>query len=175
MVSRFASTVFVDHDLAYVALAALVCVSGSFLSTRILCTFGSSDGGQRKYWAGLFAIIAGGTVWTTHFIAILGYRPDLLSGHDGRAVAQSLFLAIAAALASVAMTALRHRFAAEAGRHPPEWGERASGHVRAADSVTAATPARPAFCNRVGMGATFRPASGVRRGTGRPATAASRD
>lgn len=63
----------IEHDLRYVALAALVCVLGSILSMRMLARARRNAGGRRFNLLFLAGLVAGGTVWTTHFAAMLGY------------------------------------------------------------------------------------------------------
>ncbi|GLH81343.1 bifunctional diguanylate cyclase/phosphodiesterase [Bradyrhizobium sp. SSBR45G] len=62
-----------DHDLRYVAAALLVCVLGSILSMRLLARVRRNTGLRRYHLLFLAGLVAGGTVWTTHFAAILGY------------------------------------------------------------------------------------------------------
>lgn len=62
-----------DHDLRYVAAALLVCVLGSILSMRLLARVRRNTGLRRFHLLFLAGLVAGGTVWTTHFAAILGY------------------------------------------------------------------------------------------------------
>lgn len=62
-----------EHDLRYVALAALVCVLGSILSMRLLARARRHSGGRQLNLLFLAGLTAGGTVWTTHFAAMLGY------------------------------------------------------------------------------------------------------
>ena len=62
-----------DHDLRYVAAALLVCGLGSILSMRLLARVRRNTGLRRFHLLFLAGLVAGGTVWTTHFAAILGY------------------------------------------------------------------------------------------------------
>lgn len=62
-----------DYDLRYIAAALLVCVLGSLLSMRLLARVRRNAGLRRFHLLFLAGLVAGGTVWTTHFAAILGY------------------------------------------------------------------------------------------------------
>lgn len=62
-----------EYDLRYVAAALLVCVLGSLLSMRLLARVRRNAGLRRFHLLFLAGLVAGGTVWTTHFAAILGY------------------------------------------------------------------------------------------------------
>ena len=103
MLTDILASIVYDHEPVHVAVALAICFAGSLVSVRLLRTLARTGPAQRPYWVALLAIIAGGTVWTTHFIAILGYRPDLLSGHDQRLVALSLFAAIAGMLVALSV------------------------------------------------------------------------
>ncbi|MGJ5175412.1 putative bifunctional diguanylate cyclase/phosphodiesterase [Bradyrhizobium oligotrophicum] len=63
-----------DHDLRIVAAALLVCVLGSLLAMRLLARVRRNTGLRRFHLLFLTGLVAGGTVWTTHFAAILGYE-----------------------------------------------------------------------------------------------------
>ena len=63
-----------EHDLSYVLAAALVCVLGSLLSMRLLARVRRNTGMRRLHLLFLSGLVAGGTVWTTHFAAMLGYN-----------------------------------------------------------------------------------------------------
>lgn len=67
------SCIAVAHDLRYVALAALICVMGSILSMRLFARVRRSEGSRRLLWLFLASLVAGSTIWTTHFSAMLGY------------------------------------------------------------------------------------------------------
>jgi diguanylate cyclase len=68
------SCLTIEHNLGYVALAALLCVVGSLLSMRLLAQVRRNAGLKQLYMLFLAGLVAGGTVWTTHFAAMLGYR-----------------------------------------------------------------------------------------------------
>lgn len=63
-----------EHDLPRVALAALICVLGSLLTMRLLARVRRNTGAKRHHFLFLAGLVAGGTVWTTHFAAMLGYE-----------------------------------------------------------------------------------------------------
>ncbi|MEN3286851.1 MAG: diguanylate cyclase [Bradyrhizobium sp.] len=63
-----------EHDLRYVALATVVCLLGSVLSMRLLARVRRNSGARRLNLLFLAGLVAGGTVWTTHFASILGYQ-----------------------------------------------------------------------------------------------------
>ncbi len=61
------------HDPRYMLAAVLVCVFGSLLSMRLLARVWRNSGARRLNLLFLSGLVAGGTVWTTHFTAMLGY------------------------------------------------------------------------------------------------------
>lgn len=66
-----------EHDPLYIAAASLVCVIGSLLSMRLLARVRRNVGARRINLLFLTGLVAGGTVWTTHFTAMLGYGSSL--------------------------------------------------------------------------------------------------
>ena len=68
------SCLTVEHDWPHVALAATLCVIGSILSMRLLAQVHRNSGLKQSYMLFLAGLVAGGTVWTTHFAAMLGYE-----------------------------------------------------------------------------------------------------
>jgi diguanylate cyclase len=66
-----------DHDLGLVALACLVCVLATHTSVRLLTPRRDAEPwpGAIRTATGVLAFSVG--VWTTHFIGILAFHPDL--------------------------------------------------------------------------------------------------
>ncbi len=70
-----------DHDLSLVALACLVCVLSTSATARLLCPR-RGDRSRRGIRTGA-AIVAFSTgIWTTHFIGMLAFRPDMPASFD---------------------------------------------------------------------------------------------
>ncbi|WP_316186625.1 MULTISPECIES: putative bifunctional diguanylate cyclase/phosphodiesterase [unclassified Bradyrhizobium] len=84
-----------DHDLRYVAAALLVCVLGSILSMRLLARVRRNAGLRRFHLLFLAGLVAGGTVWTTHFAAVLGYDTPGYRSFEPAMTFASLGLAVA--------------------------------------------------------------------------------
>ncbi len=83
------------HDLWIVALAALACLFGSWITIRLFQRVRETVGARRRSWLVLAAVAGGSTVWTTHFLAMLGFRPDLPSAFDVDLTVASLIVVIA--------------------------------------------------------------------------------
>lgn len=71
------SCLTIEHDWRYITLATVICVVGSVLSMRLLARVRRHSGLKQLYMLSLAGLVAGGTVWTTHFAAMLGYQVPL--------------------------------------------------------------------------------------------------
>lgn len=100
------SCLAVDHDLRFVTLAALICVAGSHLAMRLLGRARRNAGARRLHLVLLAGLMAGGTVWTTHFAAMLGYRVPFERAFDPSLTFLSLGIAVALSLIGFLVTAL---------------------------------------------------------------------
>ena len=52
-----------DHNLAFVVLAALMCIAGSMVSTTLFRRTLIADGIARVHWCFLSAVTAGAATW----------------------------------------------------------------------------------------------------------------
>ena len=84
----------VDHDPVSLIAAVLICVLGSLLTMRLFSRVRSTRGAARASWIVLTSIIGGSSIWTTHFVAMMGYEADALAGYEPTATLLSLVLAI---------------------------------------------------------------------------------
>lgn len=96
---RVISCLFTEHNLWFVLLAAIMCVVGATVTIRLYRQVVRAEGLARTGWAFLAAICAGSAIWTTHFIAMLGYQP-------GTAVTLDAWLTIASGLIAIAGSGL---------------------------------------------------------------------
>ena len=88
------SCLTVAHDWLYVALAATLCVIGSILSMRLLARVRRNSGLKQFYMLFLAGLVAGGTVWTTHFAAMLGYEMPMERAFEPTLTLVSMGLAV---------------------------------------------------------------------------------
>ncbi|TWA92558.1 putative bifunctional diguanylate cyclase/phosphodiesterase [Bradyrhizobium stylosanthis] len=93
-----------QHDLRYVAVATLVCVLGSVLSMRLLARVRRNKGTRRFNLLFLSGLVAGGTVWTTHFSAMLGYDASVARSFGPALTFASLGIAVIFAWAGFFIT-----------------------------------------------------------------------
>ena len=85
--------IWLQHELFTVALAGAVCVAGSWAVVVLFSRMLSNSGAQRGRWLSLAAIAAGSTIWCTHFVAMLAYRPNLPVTFDFALTVVSLLVA----------------------------------------------------------------------------------
>ncbi|QIG47091.1 EAL domain-containing protein [Nordella sp. HKS 07] len=84
----------VDHDLRLVAVAAAICAIGSLVAMRLFMRARASDGILRRQWLVMAGTAAGTATWTTHFLAMLAFAPDLSTGYDPFLTTISLLIAV---------------------------------------------------------------------------------
>ena len=99
------SCIALAHDLRFVGMAALVCIAGSIIAMRLLSRVRRTQGGRQFAWLFLASFLAGGTIWTTHFVAMLGFEMPIEHGYDPLLTFVSLFVAIAATFTGFLITA----------------------------------------------------------------------
>lgn len=104
-----------QHDYSFVAVAAIVCVAGSWITLSLYHRTRRSAAAQKVGWIFLTAVAAGSAVWTTHFIAMLGFDPLVPHGYAPILTLLSWFIAVAAACAAFWIAILPHRYAGLAG------------------------------------------------------------
>ncbi|MBB4796363.1 diguanylate cyclase (GGDEF)-like protein [Brevundimonas bullata] len=95
------------HNLALVALAALVCVLGSWITISLLKRVRSTRAGARAAWVFLGAVAGGATVWCTHFVAMIAYEPGLQVTYEPGLTGLSLLVAICGSGAAQLLAAQR--------------------------------------------------------------------
>lgn len=100
------SHIFLDHNPVLLVLSAGICLlgagTGMVLWRRLLCTRGHSVGD----WGFLVAVVLGATIWTTHFVAMLGYSGSAGASFDLLLTALSVGAAIMGIALTVVLTVL---------------------------------------------------------------------
>ncbi|MDC9823244.1 EAL domain-containing protein [Devosia sp. ZB163] len=89
------STVFEQHDLRLVALAALVCSLSAFAGITLLIHARRTEGPMKKVWLAVAAVSVGFGIWATHFVAMLAFHAGMPVGYDLPVTVLSLAIAIA--------------------------------------------------------------------------------
>lgn len=98
-----------EHDLRYVAVAVVICVMGAYQSLRLFTKFRRSEDATRHYWLFLAGLVGGGTIWATHFAAMLGYELPVTRTFEPGLTALSFVLAIALTTTGFAVVAAAGR------------------------------------------------------------------
>lgn len=94
---------FRDHDLWFVALAAAVCLLSAYACVSLLRHAMRMVGRMRWIWTGVSALSVGLGIWSTHFVAMLAFRPGFALQYDLVMTALSLLIAIGVCGAGLAM------------------------------------------------------------------------
>ena len=83
-----------EHDFRLVLVAGIICLLAAITAFSIL-EQARAAGSRRAAWLALAAFVSGTGIWSTHFVAMLAYQPDLPVGYD----LELTLLSIAAAIA----------------------------------------------------------------------------
>ena len=90
------SCVVHEHDLKLVALAAVICLIGVYSAFPLGDHACRSDNRQhRRFWIGACVVALSGAAWSTHFIAMLAFKPGVAVAFDPVLTALSLVVAVA--------------------------------------------------------------------------------
>lgn len=101
------TSLYIHHDVTLVALAALVCVSGAIIFAQLYMQCRGEALQKSVPWNILTGGIAGLTVWSTHFVAMLGFRPDQPTEIEIWLTLMSLVVAVLGCTAGVALSKWR--------------------------------------------------------------------
>jgi diguanylate cyclase (GGDEF)-like protein/PAS domain S-box-containing protein len=92
-VFKFLTCLTTQHDLRLVLVAGLVCLAGCFTTFRLYSRMRGARGVVRAAWLLLTGLVAGSSVWATHFIAMVAYTPGLKTGYSPTGTLLSLMIA----------------------------------------------------------------------------------
>jgi diguanylate cyclase (GGDEF)-like protein len=104
-----------QHDLRLVALAAVVCLIGSMVTIRLLKRLMVADRAARLPWTFMAAVSTGSTVWCTHFVAMIAYRPGVPVAYEPLLTGASLAVAVTGGALALILACGRARFSREVG------------------------------------------------------------
>ena len=90
---KFLTCLTTQHDLRLVLVAGLVCIAGCFTTFRLYSRMRGARGVVRAAWLLLTGLVAGSSVWATHFIAMVAYTPGLKTGYSPTGTLLSLMIA----------------------------------------------------------------------------------
>src|ERR1700739_4835503 len=83
-----------EHDWRLVLLAGAVCFLSSMVAVSLFDRARDASGRARAAWVTLDALVSGGGIWATHFIAMLAYDPGNGAGYSIGVTALSLVFAV---------------------------------------------------------------------------------
>ncbi len=66
-----------DHDLRLVTLAGFLCLAACLAAISMITRARVSRGNWHYVWTGATGFVVGGAIWSTHFVAMLGFRPEM--------------------------------------------------------------------------------------------------
>jgi len=90
------------HDPWLLALAALLCAAGSWVTIGLFARF-QTGGGRAGAWLFLAGTSAGATTWCTHFVAMLAFDPGGTASFAPLPTALSLLVAAGGSTAAFAL------------------------------------------------------------------------
>jgi diguanylate cyclase (GGDEF)-like protein len=115
MFVRLLDCVTVDHNPLLVGLAVIVALFSGFTFFRVLGHTRLQAQNTQIGWSLMAALVAGGGIWATHFIAMLGFRPGPAVSYDVGLTLMSGLQAIVFACLATLLLLSRSAIAALAG------------------------------------------------------------
>src|ERR1700741_1207452 len=83
------------HHPIYVVISIMVAIIGSGTALALHRRVGAHGGTAQRAWLGAAAVAMGFSIWSMHFIAMLGYNAGVPVSYDLGLTTSSLLLAIA--------------------------------------------------------------------------------
>ena len=99
-----------DHHFGLVALAAIICLVGSWITSGLLRRVREERGVSLASWLFLGALAGGATIWCTHFVAMIAYRPGVNIAYEPLLTGVSLAIAIGGVGLALGGATIRGRF-----------------------------------------------------------------
>jgi methyl-accepting chemotaxis protein len=100
---RVLTCLLFEHDLRFVVVAGLVCFLSSLAAVNLFHRALATRGRARLAWIITAGIATGGGIWATHFIAMVGYTPNVAIAYDAVSTILSLLIAIAITSVGIAV------------------------------------------------------------------------
>ena len=91
---RIYETLLMEHNVALVLFAVVICILASITANLLLERLGCRNGLRKYAWIAGSSLIAGGGVWSTHFISMLAYNPSDDHGFNVLYTALSLLIVL---------------------------------------------------------------------------------
>jgi diguanylate cyclase (GGDEF)-like protein/PAS domain S-box-containing protein len=103
-----------EHDLRLVVLAGGICLLAALTSFAIFERARLAEH-ARLAWLALAGFVTGTGVWATHFVAMLGFRPDMPVGYDVALTLTSILVCVLISAAGWALSLRKDRLTQIAG------------------------------------------------------------
>ncbi|MFC4294985.1 EAL domain-containing protein [Novosphingobium tardum] len=120
-----------DHDLALLALSVFIGLLSSVTGLILLERSAIRSNCWRPGWLALAGLVTGVGIWTTHFTAMLGYRPATSMGFEPRSALLAVVLAVVFSTAGFAITFSSRAASASLGGLTVGLGAVAANYVEA--------------------------------------------
>lgn len=104
-----------QHDLFLTLLAALVGTAGSLVTARLYRKVLISRRDAHLAWLFMAAVSGGATIWCTHFVAMMAYRPGVAATYEPMMTGLSLLVAVVGSALAMWTASRRHRLAPAVG------------------------------------------------------------
>jgi NO-binding membrane sensor protein with MHYT domain len=99
------SEILQNHDPKLVLLATAICALGSFITLFLFAQAREMHGQGRSGWLFLSGFAAGAVMWTTHFVALLAFQPNISIGYDPALTGGAFFVAVLLSTVGLAVAA----------------------------------------------------------------------
>lgn len=86
------------HDLQFVLLAALICIISCSTAVMMLRQANAASNQTKHRWLLAGGLATGFGIWSTHFVAMLGYDPGVITGYKPALTGASLAIVLATTL-----------------------------------------------------------------------------
>lgn len=87
-------TLMTQHDFGLIALALVICISGSLIAVNLWSRAAAATAQNKPHWSFLAGMAGGASVWTTHFISMLGHHLETPVSFDPELTILSIAVAI---------------------------------------------------------------------------------
>jgi diguanylate cyclase (GGDEF)-like protein len=99
------SQILQSHDPKLVLLAAAICALGSFITLFLFAQAREMHGQGRGGWVFLAGFSAGAVMWTSHFVALLAFQPNISIAFDPALTGGAFFVAVLLSTIGLAVAA----------------------------------------------------------------------
>ncbi|PZM13791.1 putative bifunctional diguanylate cyclase/phosphodiesterase [Rhizobium tubonense] len=106
---RLITCITVQHSFTDLIFATIICVLGSVLAMRLFSRVRRTQGIQRLNWLFLSGFVGGSTIWTTHFVAMLGYKTPVVNGYDPTLTLISLVVGVVMTIAGFSIASVSRK------------------------------------------------------------------